>query len=119
MNMKQMMVPMLVLLILVVVSVVYVLQGRAMHKEVLVEEVKFHSLQESYFLQSKAVRDGAVAGSQLNQDLVNIKNYPSSLMQLKLLGLGQILTGIFVSLLAIVFLLFMMPLRLAKLMKKE
>lgn len=117
--MKQMMLPILILLILVVVSVVYVLQGRAMHQEVLVEEVKFHSLQESYFLQSKAVRDTAETNSQLNQDLVAIKNYPSSLMQLKLLGLGQILTGIFVSLLAIVFLLFMMPVRLAKLLKKE
>jgi len=118
-NMKQMMVPMLILLTLTIASIVFVLQGTGMHSQVITEEVKFNQLQESYFLQSKAVRDAAETNSQLNQDLARIQQYPSQLMLLKLVGLGKILTGIFLTLLAVMFLLFMMPVRLGKLMKGE
>lgn len=118
-NIKQMMVPMFILMVLTIASIVFVLQGTGMHSQVRIEEVKFNQLQESYFLQSKAVRDAAETNSQLNQDLARIQQYPSQLMQLKLVGLGKILTGIFLSLLAIVFILFMMPIRLAKMLKKE
>lgn len=59
----------------------------------------------------------ATTGAELNQKSVQIQNYPSELLRLKLVGVGKILTGILTSLLAIVFLLFMMPIRLAKLMK--
>lgn len=115
--MMKMMPIIMLLLILVVISVVFVWQGVGMHKQVITEEAKFHALQDSYFSQSKTIRDGAETGSQLNKDLVQIQQYPSSLMQLKLLGLGKILTGIFISLLAIALLLFMMPIRLGKLIK--
>lgn len=115
-NMKQMMMPMMILMTLLIVSVVFVFQGIGMHSRVVTEEAKFHQLQTSYFTISKVERDAAATNSKLNQDLATIENYPSSLMQLKLVGLGKILTGIFVSLLAIGFLLFMMPIRLGKLM---
>ena len=114
-----MMVPMLILMILVVASLVFVSQGISMHQQVSVEETKFHALQQDYFIMSKVEREAAVTGSQLNQKLVQIQNYPSELLRLKLVGVGKILTGIFVSLLTIVFLLFMMPIRLAKLMKEN
>ncbi|MFP4545938.1 MAG: hypothetical protein ACLFPN_03705, partial [Methanomassiliicoccales archaeon] len=42
-------------------------------------------------------------------ELVEVSNYPSELMRLKLLGLGSILTGIFLSLLTIIVALVMMP----------
>lgn len=117
--MKSMMIPMLILLILVVASIAFAWQGIGMHSQVSVEEAKFHALQSSYFNLSKVEREAAVTGSDLNQKLVQIQNYPSELLRLKLVGVGKILTGIFLSLLAIVFLLFMMPIRLAKLMKEN
>ncbi|MBI3046660.1 MAG: hypothetical protein HYY86_03955 [Candidatus Harrisonbacteria bacterium] len=117
--MKSMMVPMLILLVLVVSSIWFALQGINMHNRVSVEEAKFHALQSSYFTLAKVEREAAPTGSELNQRLVQIQNYPSELLRLKLVGVGKILTGIFLSLLAIVFLLFMMPIRLAKLMKEN
>ena len=118
-NMKSMMMPMLILLILVIASVVFAWKGVGMHNQVSVEEAKFHALQQDYFIINKVEREAAVTGSELNQKLVQIQNYPSELLRLKLVGVGKILTGIFLSLLAIVFLLFMMPIRLAKLMKEN
>lgn len=118
-NVKSMMVPMLVLFILVIASISFAWQGISMHNQVSVEEQKFHALQNEYFTLSKVEREAAVTGSELNQKLVQIQNYPSELLRLKLIGIGKILTGILASLLAIVFLLFMMPIRLAKLMKES
>lgn len=117
--MKSMMMPMLILLILVVASVIFAREGVGMHNQVSVEEATFHALQQEYFIINKAEREAAATGSELNQKLVQIQNYPSELLRLKLVGVGKILTGIFLSLLAIVFLLFMMPIRLAKLMKEN
>lgn len=110
---------MLVLLALVAGSVAFAWQGIGMHSRVSTEEAAFHALQQEYFILGKAEREAAPTGSELNQKLVDIQNYPSELLRLKLVGVGKILTGIFLSLLAIVFLLFMMPIRLAKLMKEN
>ncbi len=90
-----------------------------MHQQVSVEEAKFHALQQEYFTMSKVEREAAITGSELNKKLVQIQNYPSELLRLKLVGVGKILTGIFFILLDIAFLLFMMPIRLAKLMKEN
>ncbi|MBI2037890.1 MAG: hypothetical protein HYT15_03090 [Candidatus Magasanikbacteria bacterium] len=118
-NMKSMMMPMFVLLVLVVSSVLFAWQGISMHQQVSIEEAKFHELQRSYFTLAKVEREAAPTGSELNQRLVQIQNYPSELLRLKLVGVGKILTGILAALLAIVFLLFMMPIRLAQLMKEN
>lgn len=117
--MKSMMLPLLILAILVVSSLAFAWQGIAMHNRVVTEEAQFHVLQQEYFIMSKAERESAPTGSELNQKLVDIQNYPSTLLELKLVGIGKILTGILAALLAIVFLLFMMPIRLAKLMKES
>lgn len=108
---------MIVMLIIVVIGIVYAWQGIAMHRQVLVEETRFHDLQADYFIQSKAVRDGAPTGSELNQQLVTIQNFPSQLLTLKLLGVGNILAGIFVLLFGILLALVMMPVRLGKILK--
>ncbi len=113
------MMPMLILLVLVIASITFAWQGIGMHKQVSVEEAKFHALQQDYFIINKTEREAAPTGSELNQKFVNIQNYPSELLRLKLVGVGKILTGILSALLAIVFLLFMMPIRLAKLMKES
>lgn len=119
--MKKMMPIMLAMMIIVIAGIVYAVQGINMHNQVDVEEVKFHELQDSYYSQSKAVRDGAETNSQLNKDLVQIQQYPSTLLQLKLVGIGKILTGIFALLFAILVALIMMPVRLGKIIteKKE
>jgi hypothetical protein len=116
---KKMMPMMMVMLIIVIASVVFAWQGVIMHQQVQVEEQKFHQLQTSYYLQSKAVRDGAESNSQLNQDLAQIQNYPSELLRLKLVGVGKILTGIFILLFGILLALIMMPVRLGKLIKER
>lgn len=108
---------MVILLTLLAASFNFWLQGAAMHAQVPVEEAKFHQLQSNYFSINKAERDSAATDSTLNQQLVQIQNYPSMLLELKLVGVGKILTGIFFMLLMIGFLLFMMPARLNKLMK--
>ncbi len=117
--MKSMMMPMLILLVLVIASITFAWQGITMHNQISVEEPKFHALQRLYFNLAKVEREAAPTGSELNQQLATIQNYPSELLRLKLVGFGKILTGIFLSLLAIVFLLFMMPIRLAKLMREN
>lgn len=103
---------MLVMLILIASSVFFAYQGVQMHKQVAVEEAKFHALQESYFSNSKAIRDSAESNSALTEDLVTIVNYPSTLLELKLVGVGKLLTGIFIILFCILLALIIMPRRL-------
>ena len=110
---------MLVMLGIMVVSLVFAGQGVIMHNQVNTEEAQFHELQSEYFNQAKSVRDSAEAGSELNQQLVEIKNYPSELLRLKLVGVGKILTGIFVLLFGILIALIMMPVRLGKMINKQ
>lgn len=117
--MKSMMMPMLIIAILVLGSASFAWKGINMHNNVSVEEARFHALQSNYFTLSKIERESAQTGSQLNDQLVQIQNYPSELLRLKLVGVGKILTGIFGLLLGILFVLFMMPIRLAKLMKND
>lgn len=91
-----------------------------MHLQVNQEEREFHDLQAEYLGEySKAERDAAQPGSGLSDLQVEVSNYPSELMRLKLLGLGSILTGIFLSLLAIVVALMMMPGRMGNIMSSR
>ena len=113
-----MMFPILVLTVLVISAIAFVWQGASMHARVTQEEAKFHALQSSYFTLAKAEREAALTGSELNAQLVQIQNYPSELLRLKLVGVGKILEGIFLVLLMIAFLLFMMPIRLAALIRE-
>ena len=108
---------MIVMMVLMLIALFFAVQGVMMHTNVSSEEAAFHALQGDYFNQDKATRDGAESGSELNQQLVTIKNYPSELLRLKLVGVGKILTGIFVLLFAILMALIMMPGRLAGVLK--
>lgn len=90
-----------------------------MHAQVPGEETKFHSAQDAYFSINKAERDSAATNSALNAQLVEIKNYPSTLLELKLVGVGKILTGILFILLAILMALVMMPVRLGMIIRKS
>jgi hypothetical protein len=116
--MKSMM-PILVMMLLMLVALFFVYQGMSMHDQVVIEEAKFHKLNSEYWSQSKAVRDAALTDSDLNMKLVEIQNYPSTLLELKLIGVGKILTGIFVLLFGILLALMKMPQNLAMVMKKK
>lgn len=111
--------PMIMMIVLMLVAIFFAGQGVLMHSRVSTEEAKFHEIQSSYFIQSKVVRDAAETGASLNQDLVQIQNYPSELLRLKLVGVGKILTGIFVLLFGILIALIMMPIRLGKIIKEN
>jgi len=112
---------MMLLMVLVVASgFFFAYQGVAMQNTIPREEAKFHALQQKYFIINKAERESAPTGAELNQRLVDIQNYPSSLLELKLVGVGKILTGIFFMLFAILMALVVaMPMRLAKIIKKS
>lgn len=116
---KDMMPMLIIMMIIVGASLVFVGQGISMHNQVTVDEAAFHQLQSNYFTQSKAVRDGAETGSTLNKQLVQIANAPSDLLRLKLVGVGKILTGIFIVLFGILMALIMMPSRLGKIIVKH
>jgi len=110
--------PMVMMMVLMLVALFFAGQGVMMHAKVSPEEAKFHALQNEYFTLAKAERESAATGSELNQKLVEIQNYPSILLELKLVGVGKILTGIFVLLLGILVALIMMPKRLAGIIKE-
>ncbi len=116
MNKKMMMG---VMALLFVVSLFYTYEGIGMHSQVNVEEAKFHDLQNDYFSLDKQTRDSAPAKSPLNSQLAIIKNYPSELLRLKLVGVGKILTGIYILLFGILMALIMMPIRLGMIIKKK
>ena len=82
------------------------------------EEAEFHALQAEYWTISKAERDSAATGSELNQQLVRLQQYPSELLELKLVGVGKILTGIFALLFVIGIFLFMMPFRISGILRQ-
>lgn len=110
---------MLLMVVVMLVGIVWGAQGVLLHMQVDTEEAKFHQLQSDYFIQSKALRDAAETGSELNQNLVEIVNYPSELMRLKLIGIGHILSGIFVLLFGILIALMIMPIRLGHIIEKK
>jgi len=104
------------MMIIMLVSIIFAYQGVNMQGKIAGEEQKFHDLQANYWIIDKETRDAAEVGSDLNKQLVDIKNYPSTLLELKLVGVGKILTGIYVLLFGILIALIMMPIRLGKIM---
>jgi len=113
-ELRKMMPVLMVMMTLMIVAAFFVIKGFLMHQQVNVAELQFHALQADYFIQSKALRDAAETGSELNRNLVQIQNFPSELLRLKLVGVGNILIGISILLLAILMSLMMMPVRLGK-----
>lgn len=113
------MIMMPIMLVLVVVATFYAVQGIKMHEEVSVQEEIFHALQDDYYTIEKSDRDTATTGSELNEQLVEIQQYPSELLRLKLVGVGKILTGIFILLFGILLALISMPSRLAMEIQKK
>lgn len=110
---------MAVMMMIMLVSLIFAVQGIGMHLKVSSEEAKFHELQDKYFTLSKEARDTAETDSSLNKQLAEIQNYPSELLRLKLVGVGRILTGIYILLFGILIALVMMPARLASIIGKK
>jgi hypothetical protein len=93
-------------------AVGYLLIGAALFFEL----TQFHPLLESYFSSfpdtSLAGGSGGTRGAAVNGTLASIHKWPSTLLWLKLGGIGHILLGIFIALAAIVRALSLMPHRL-------
>ena len=93
-------------------AVGYLLIGAAIFFEL----TQFHPLLESYFTQfpdtSLAGGSGGTRGAAVNGALAAIHKWPSTLLWLKLGGVGHILVGIFFALAGIVRALSVMPHRL-------
>ncbi|MBI2588077.1 hypothetical protein HYW30_02135, partial [Candidatus Azambacteria bacterium] len=85
----------LAVMITAIAGIVFAWQGVRLQGQVAGEEARFHQLQNAYFRVSKTERDAAPTGSELNKQLATIQNFPSELLRLKLVGVGKILTGIF------------------------
>ncbi|MCQ4334182.1 hypothetical protein KM295_11975 [Natronomonas sp. F2-12] len=94
-------------------AVGYLLVGAAIFFEL----TSFHPLLENYFTQfpdtSLAGGSGGTRGAAVNSALAEIHKWPSTLLWLKLGGVGHIPLGIFISLAAIVRALSIMPHRLS------
>lgn len=94
-------------------AVGYLLIGAALFFEL----TTFHPLLDNFFTSfpdtSLAGGSGGTRGAAVNSELAAIHKWPSTLLWLKLGGVGHILMGIFISLAAIVRALSVMPLRLA------
>lgn len=92
----------------------YLLIGAALFFEL----TTFHPLLDNFFRSfpdtSLAGGSGGTRGGAVNSELATIHKWPSTLLWLKLGGVGHILMGIFISLAAIVRALGVMPLRLAR-----
>ena len=110
---------MAVMVLIIIVSLVFAIQGVLMHNQVNAKEDKFHAAQDAYFSLDKATRDSAPANSALNKQLVEIQQTPSELLRLKLVGVGKILTGIYALLLGILIALLIMPVRLGMIIKRN
>jgi len=91
----------------------YLLVGAALFFEL----TEFHPLLENFFSTytdtSLAGGSGGTRGGGVNGALAEIHKWPSTLLWLKLGGIGHILLGIFVALAAIVRALSVMPHRLS------
>jgi hypothetical protein len=104
---------------MLVVGAVFAVVGWLLILSALVLELtQFHPLLETFFSEQTA---HSLAGggpdragdAALNGQLATIHQYPSTLLWLKLGGVGHILVGIFVVLVAIVRVLSLMPHRLS------
>jgi len=119
-EMKKMIPMMIVMMVFVIASVIYIGQGIQKHNQVPGAEAEFHSLQTDYIVNNtKAERDTAPAGSDLAKQQAVIANTPSTLLELKLIGVGRTLTGIAILLGAILMALIIMPVRLGRIVNGE
>jgi len=105
--------------LIIIVSLFFVIKGVSMHFKVDRERAQFHELQEDYYSVDKTTRDAAPSNTKLTQQLVEIQNYSSELLRLKLIGVGKLLVGIYLLLLGILVALIMLPARLGRVIRKR
>ncbi len=94
-------------------AVGYLLIGAAITFEL----TQFHPLLDNFFSEfpdtSLAGGSGGERGDAVNDELADIHKWPSTLLWLKLGGVGHILVGIFIALAAIIRVLSLVPHRLS------
>lgn len=103
---------------MLMISALFVLLGIVLLVTAWIQDFNvFQPLVEKYWSVDKATRDAAASGSELANQLATIQGFPAKLMLFKLVGIGSILIGIWMSLFVIARRLGMMPARLAQIMK--
>ncbi len=103
---------------MLMVSGFFVLVGIILHITAWVQEFTvFQPLVQDYWSVDKATRDAATSGSELANQLAEIQGFPAKLMTFKLVGVGSVLTGIWISLFVIAKRIGMLPVRLASIIK--
>jgi uncharacterized membrane protein YphA (DoxX/SURF4 family) len=119
-NMKKMIPMMMVMMVIVISAALFVVQGVTKQNKVAETEATFHALQTDLLTNyTKSDRDNADTGSELAQKQAEAANYPSTLLELKLVGVGKILTGIALLLVGILMSLIIMPVRLGRIIKNN
>lgn len=98
-----------IMVLVMLVSLIFVTQGILMHAKLNKEEQRFHALQDSYYSINKAQREAAFTNSELNEQHVEIQQYPSLLSSLRVVGLGKILIGVYILLFGILAALVIKP----------
>lgn len=110
---------MTMVMMIMMIGAIFAIWGVSMQSNVGDVEAAFHSELDSYYGgNSKADRDSAAGGSALNKQFAEIQKQPSELLRLKLVGVGKMLTGIFIVLFGILGALMMMPFRVRRAMKQ-
>ena len=99
--------------IVVLIAYLFLLVGVVFHVTAFtLEFTKFTPLLDDVAGLPKAEVDNAPVGSELSMKKIEIAKFPPKLMTLKLVGVGSILTGIFLLLFVIIQALKIMPVRL-------
>jgi hypothetical protein len=103
---------------MLMIAAIFVIVGIILHITAWTLEFnQFQPLLEEYWTVDKATRDAAASGSELNQKLAQIQQFPPKLMTLKLVGIGSVLVGIWLALFVIARRIGMLPVRLASIIK--
>lgn len=97
---------------LIVLGVLCIGRGMLLQRSASYQVDALHALQDEYYHQSKAVRDGAATNSDLNDMLVAIEQAPATISHMQLMGIARILGGIGCLLLAMLLTMMARPRRL-------
>lgn len=105
----------LVMLLLLLLGFFYAFRGMTMHSQFAVENAMLEDMFVAYA--DEMLGDDAASGDWFTNDRLLLLQQ-SLLVGTKLVSIGQLLTGIFFILVAILMVLLIMPMRVEKLMKK-
>ncbi len=104
----------------VLIGILFAFIGLVLHVTAFtLEFTQFAPLLDNLAGLPKSIADEAPVGSEISDWKIEAAKFPPKLMTFKLVGVGSILIGIFLTLFVIVQVLRVMPIRLGSIMKKK